>query len=616
MMYRNERTSGRAACALPLIAAVLISMAAAAPAQDLFMQPASLVEAEAFASLSVFHPGSTGYIAVRASIEEEWHINSNKPLDKFLIPTVLKVKAPVGIEVVSILYPEPLLAKLELSSTDMSLYHGTVVFGAVIRISEELAPGEYEIRTDLDYQGCNDLTCLEPSTRRTAVKVRIGTLDETAELTHEDIFFSPPFVDSDGNPVTGAGGDPSFGGMIEEKGLFLAFILIFLGGLALNLTPCVYPLIPITISYFGGQAGGRASRTFFLTILYVLGISITYSVLGIFAAMTGSLFGAALQNPVVIFFIAAVLIGLATSMFGLWEIRVPTFLMTRTGSAKQGYLGALFMGLTVGIVAAPCIGPFVLGLLTYVGEMGRPVMGFLMFFTLAWGMGMPFIVLGMVSGSISRLPQSGNWMIWVRKIFGFILLTMAVYFARHITGAPVAYTAYAALTLAGGIYLGWIDRVPGMGRKFTLLRSTVGAAGVIAAVLLFTAPGGPVRKAKEVPGIDWKPFTAAAFEQARSAGSPVMIDFSADWCIPCHELDHRTFSDPRVIELSKSIVTLKVDLTRSGEKENVIKKDFAIRGAPTIIFYGRSGTEITGSRITGFVGPDRLLEEMKKLEAE
>ncbi|MBN2184019.1 MAG: thioredoxin fold domain-containing protein [Candidatus Krumholzibacteriota bacterium] len=578
-------------------------------AQGFFTQSENLVSAEPLISISLFHPGSTAYLALKTTVKEGWHINSNSPLDKFLIPTVLETNLPEGIEVTGIFYPEPDLQRLEFSESNMSLYHGTIVIGAALKVGKETAPGEYDISVVLKYQGCNNLTCLEPSSIIISTRIRVGRLDETAEALHPEVFSSYPFVDDKGNPAGSASEkETSFSDRMKEKGLLLSFILIFLGGLALNLTPCIYPLIPITISYFGGQAGGKPSRAFFLALTYVFGMSITYSILGMVAAMTGSLFGSALQNPVIVLFIAAVLIGLSTSMFGLWEFRLPMFLTRRTGTAKQGYWGALFMGLTVGIVAAPCIGPFVLGLLTYVGEIGRPVLGFFMFFTLAWGMGVPFIALGTASGS---LPSSGNWMIWVKKIFAFILLTMAVYFARTLLGNTISSILYGTIALIAGIFLGWVARVPGMSGRFSILRKIVGGIWLVAAIIIFASPGGPFRETKVSTGILWEPFTEILFDGAVSKGRPVMIDFSADWCIPCHELEHNTFTDPKVMEEAERFIALKVDLTKSGETENAFKKQFSIKGVPTIIFFDETGRETPDSRITGYVGPKTMLEKMK-----
>jgi thiol:disulfide interchange protein DsbD len=602
----------RAALAAAFLALLLLPSADSG--QGIVFPPGGLVTANMSHSLSVFHAGSTGYIAITAEVAEGWHLNSNKPLETYLIPTVLEVRAPAGVEVVRILYPEPVLKKLQISEGNMSLYDGVVAFGAIVRIGDGVAPGRYPVTATLRYQGCNDFTCVEPAGLTVEDTLRVGTLDESVEQISPEIFSKPPFVDTEGQPVGVAaaesGGD--FGKMVAERGLALTFLFIFFGGLALNLTPCIYPLIPITISYFGGQAGGKTSRVFLLALLYVFGMSITYSVLGTIAATTGSLFGSALQNPFVVVFLAAVLVALALSMFGFWEIRMPLFLARRTGTARRGYAGAVVMGLTMGIVAAPCIGPFVLGLLTYVGEMGKPLLGFLMFFTLAWGIGIPFLVLGTVSGSITRLPRSGDWMIWVRKIFGFILIGMALYFARQLLHPRLVSIGYAVVAAIGGIYLGWIERSVGTGRGFKFMKNLAGIAGIAIAAAILILPVARKGPGEHARGIVWQPFSRETVARAAREGKPVIIDFSAAWCLPCHELDRKTFSDPEAVRLSANFVPLKMDLTRSGPSETEIKNSFMVRGVPSIIFIDRTGKEVKSLRATGFIDAG---EFKKRIEA-
>ncbi len=645
-----------------LTAAFLIlsaAMAAPAEGQNLFSTPQSLVRARGHLSASAFHPGSTAYLAVSAEIKAGWHINSSSPPDAYMIPTELKILAPKGIKVLRILYPEAEEKVLDISDNPLPLYEGKTVFGAILKIGENTPEGKYDISATLDYQGCNDMTCLQPAGATIRIELAVAPPGSPAENTNTAIFSAPPFVDEKGRAVAGeagtgeaagryeeagpdgetagAAGSPGgpgsqapeqvpaerdigdrpeeggVGNMFEKRGLLISFVFIFLSGLALTLTPCIYPIIPITISFFGGQSEGKSSRAFGLSLLYVLGISITYSVLGVIAASTGSLLGGALQNPWIIAFISLVLLALATSMFGLWEIRVPLFLTRRTGSAKQGPLGALFMGLTVGIVAAPCIGPFVWGLLAYVGNLGNPVLGFLMFFTLAWGMGVPFIILGTVSGSISRLPRSGEWLDWVRKVFGFVLIAMAVYFARLLLGPVVTGIGYALTALTAGIYLGWVDKAGKDNRRFRIIKKAVGLFFIAAALTLAFRPGGPVRSGGEETGIEWTRFSPEELNRAAEAGRPVMIDFYADWCIPCHEMDEKTFDDPRVMELARRFVALKVDLTGSTSQNREIKKEFEIRGVPTIIFFDSEGREARRLRITGYMGPERFAERMKKV---
>ncbi len=189
---------------------------------------------------------------------------------------------------------------------------------------------------------------------------------------------------------------------------------IFVGGMALNLTPCVYPLLPITVSYFGGKSGQGQGRLLVHGLFYLTGLALTNSTLGVAAALTGGLMGALLQNPLVLITVAVVLVLLATSLFGFWELRLPGRLTQAASRSYAGYFGSLFMGLTLGVVAAPCIGPFVLGLLTWVASLGAPWLGFLVFFTLSLGLGLPLFILAMFSGSLEKLPRSGEWMLWVR----------------------------------------------------------------------------------------------------------------------------------------------------------------------------------------------------------
>ncbi|HVO76854.1 MAG TPA: protein-disulfide reductase DsbD domain-containing protein, partial [Candidatus Bathyarchaeia archaeon] len=237
--------------------ALALLMPRAAGAQGIGLPGEALVTTNMSHSLSVFHPGSTGYIAVTARIAPGWHINANKPLETYLIPSVLEIAASGGITIERILYPAPALRKLEVSETKMALYDGDVVFGAVVRIGENAQPGSYRVTATLRYQGCNNLTCVEPASATAEDTLRVGTMSEAVELLDERTFSGPPFTGGAGGG-TGAeaaqSGAGDFGKMVAERGLALTFLFIFFGGLALNLTPCIYPLIPVTISYFGAQA--------------------------------------------------------------------------------------------------------------------------------------------------------------------------------------------------------------------------------------------------------------------------------------------------------------------------------------------------------------------------
>ena len=256
---------------------------------------------------------------------------------------------------------------------------------------------------------------------------------------------------------------------------------IFAGGMALNLTPCVYPMIPITVSYFGGQAtkGGEGrGRLLVHGLCYLLGLALTNSLLGVVASLTGGLMGAMLQNPIVLIVVAGVLVFFATSLLGLWEMRLPSGLTQAAAKSYTGYFGSLFMGITLGVVAAPCIGPFVLGLLTWVASMGSPWIGFVVFFTLSLGLGLPLFFLAMFSGQLEKLPRSGGWMIWVRKLMGWVLIGMAAHFIRPILPGHGGTILIAVVALAAGLHLGWIDKSQANFRAFPVLKGGAGIAGL------------------------------------------------------------------------------------------------------------------------------------------
>lgn len=600
-----------------IILTTLLLAANPAQSQGIFGTPRSTVSTEVYLSRDVYHPGSVVKLAIVAAIEEGWHINSSSPPDRFMIPTRLNISVPEGIETEKIIYPEPEEKSIAISDSPLPLYQGKVTFGAVLRISDDYEPGAASITASLEYQGCNDHSCLPPAESVSRIDITIaGTGSESRAINQK--VFSNPLFNTESDSETSAERIPEpveergeIQDIIEQRGLLLSFIFIFLGGLALNLTPCIYPLIPITVSFFGGQAEGKTSRVFLLSLLYVLGISITYSILGLIAATTENILGTAMQSIWGTGFVAAVLVGLALSMFGLWEIRLPMFLTRRTGSARHGSFGALFMGLTVGIVAAPCIGPFILGLLIYVGKTGNPLLGFLMFFTLGLGMGTPFILLGTVSGSISRLPKSGKWLDWVKKIFGYILILMAVYFLRYTLGSKLTTVLYGLTALAAGIHLGWLEK-RGKGEKaFGIIRRAVGTVFIIAALILLLAPGLVFESPEPSGGIDWAPFSREKLAEAIDEGKPVMIEFSADWCIPCHELERETFSHSEIIGLSRKFVTLKVDLTSPGGRADRIKREFNIRGVPTIVFYNSKGLMVRRARVVGFINHQQLAARMR-----
>jgi thiol:disulfide interchange protein DsbD len=410
-----------------------------------------------------------------------------------------------------------------------------------------------------------------------------------------------------------AGPEPKAPGPLYGWAMIWTLLGIFAGGMALNLTPCVYPLIPITVSYFGGQAMRGAqgqSKLVIHGLCYMLGLAITNSVLGIIASLTGGLMGAMLQNPIVLVVVATILVFFATSLFGLWELRLPSGLTQAAARSYTGYFGSLFMGLTLGVVAAPCIGPFILGLLAWVASMGSPWLGFLIFFTLSLGLGLPLFFLAIFSGQLERLPRSGGWMIWVRRLMGWVLVGMAMYFVRPLLPEPWGVILLSAVALAAGLHLGWIDKNQASFRAFPWLKTGVGVACLVLATFL------AMSWAMRGPGIGWKPYSERILQDAQKLKKPVIIDFYATWCTPCRALEETTFHDASVVKQAETaFVMIKVDLTRAGNPVHErLLQQYGVKGVPTIVFLDVNGKERQDLRLVDYLPPDQFLGRMAALK--
>jgi thiol:disulfide interchange protein DsbD len=527
-----------------------------------------------------------GVLELRATLKSGWHVNSHKPSEEYLIATEAHADPARGVRFGEPRYPDGVMKKFSFSPKPLSVYEGSFT----IEIPLELDGAAPPISGSVDFQACNDTTCLAPA----SVAFRIaGEAATGASPGGGDALAAVPLSEApkDGGTAA-AGATKDFGDMLERHGLLLVLLSIFAGGLALNLTPCVYPVIPLTVGYFGRQSSGSKGRLFALAAIYVLGMATMYSILGVVAALSGRLFGSMLQNPWVLTAIAAALVAMALSMFGIWEIRMPTALMNRAG-ARAGVAGAYGMGLFVGVVAAPCIGGFIVGLLAFVAARQDPFLGFLFFFVLSLGLGLPYLFLAAYSGRLARLPRAGEWMEGVKKIFGWILLAMAAYFLRSVVPPPLGKWLLPLVLVIGAVAI----LVTRLGLRWPI---KAGAAVVLIAIAIFFVP-------RELKG--WQPYAA----QAVGAGRPAVIDFSADWCLPCLELEKKTFSDPRVAEALSRRALLKADMTKIGSPEALaLAERFGILGVPTVIFLDASGKERQDLRLVGFENAERFLERLAK----
>jgi thiol:disulfide interchange protein DsbD len=534
---------------------------------------------------------------IAAKIADGWHVNSHTPSEEYAIKTELSLD-PATAELLDAKYPPHVMKAFEFTGgKELAVYDGTFPIG----FRAKLTSGATKITATLHYQACSDKVCLPPKTATADIDVN-AIVAPAVTAAPSPANFTPLSAAPKGAQAKSGLLDNNIGGTLASRGLPVTLFAIFILGLALNLTPCVYPLIPITIGYFSQQSGSSRGRRVALSSLYVLGIAITYSALGVFSALSGKLFGAWLQHSAVLVFFALLMLVMASSMFGAFELRVPQFVSRRSGG-QSGLAGALTMGLVIGIVAAPCVGPFVISLIALVSSLQSPFLGFLMFFVLALGLGLPYLLLGIFSSSASSLPRSGMWMIQVKKAMGFILIAMAFYFLRPLIGDLAFQYGVAASLLIGAAFL-FFTNAPG---------ARVWRLGI--AILLLVSGVAFAIPRKHDTAVTWQKYDTAALASARAAGKPVVIDFYADWCLPCKELDHKTFTDARVVGELDRFVRLKADLTAAEDANTLaLTKQYSIIGVPTLVFIDEAGNEVAGARFTGFEPPDAFLQFAKKVK--
>ena len=554
--------------------------------------------------------GSQFQAVLKVNVEDSWHINSNQPNQDFLIPTKVSVKSDVAA-LTNVAYPKAKELTLDFSDKPVSVFSGKVKFNLTFSVSKNVKEGKYTVPVVVQYQACNDKTCMPPGDITTNLSLEVtippSAVNDAAQKPQakNDSLLNSASLNKNENVIATQQQDNSIASTLEKSGLFLSLFFVFIGGLALNLTPCVYPLIPITIGYFGGQSEGSTRRLFLLGILYVLGMALTYSIIGVVTSLSGAVFGTLMQNSFVIIGIALLFIALALSQFGVYEFKLPDSWVMKAGGAKGGAYGAFLMGLTMGIVAAPCIGPFVLGLVTYVASKGDPFFGFLMFFVMAVGLGFPYLLLALFSGKIKKLPRAGVWMEGVKHIFGFLLLAMSIYFIGPILPKSINQFLLPVFGIISALFLLFIDKIANNLKVFFIIKN------VFSVIVIAVSVYALVPSKKLEP--EWQKFSEAKYEQSLSGKERMVIDFYADWCIPCKELDAVTFSDSRVIEQSKKFTFYKVDMTRSasGETEQLRNK-FKIIGMPTVLIINPYGKEV--DRLTGFVNADEFLKIMNKVD--
>jgi len=424
------------------------------------------------------------------------------------------------------------------------------------------------------------------------------------------VLFLPDLMSS--GPA-GGGTQDRLRGLIESAGPLLAFGVAFLGGVLTSLTPCVYPLIPITVSIFGARKAGSRGEAIGLSGLYVLGIGAMYTALGVGAALTGQAFGGVMSNPWVVGGVALVFAVMAASMFGAFELALPASLQARLNTVGgTGRAGAFAMGLVSGVIAAPCTGPVLTSILLLIAKQGSVALGAGLMLSYALGMGLLFFLIGAFSIS---LPKSGAWMETVKSLFGVALLAAAGIYLRDLVPAlkPLFSSAasaplWAAGVAAAGVLLGALH-LSFHGPALERVAKAAGVALLVGGVVYASGAAAARERARSAAGFAWVHSEIEALQLAKAEGRPVIIDFWAEWCTACKELDKIAWADPRVQAAASRFVAVKADGTESTDQFLALADKYGVVGMPTVIFIDSKGREVR-DRIIGAVDADEMLQRL------
>lgn len=568
---------------------------------------------------------------VSASLSDAQTVRMNYHLtpDTYLYRNKLSfvIKAPADIKVTQMNLP-PAEVKDDPTFGRTEVYHRD--FNATLTLSRALSANE-KLVLDAIYQGCNDKigVCYPPITR--AFTIAATTSGATASLA------AAATAGADTSSAVTPESDTSRIERILKDGSFWAIVATFFGlGLLLSLTPCVFPMIPILSGIIAGQKKELTKTSgFLLSLAYVLGMAITYAIVGVVAALSGTLLSNALQNPWALGIGAGIFVLLALSMFGFFEIQLPSFIQSKfseVSNKMQGgsFVGVFIMGALSAVILGPCVAPPLAASLAFIAQTRDIVLGAAALFVLALGMGVPLLLIGLSAGAL--LPKAGGWMNAVKYFFGVLMLAIAIYLISPIIPAWVSMLLWALLLIGSAIYLHALDPLPPHATGWSRLWKGLGVVLLISglAILLGMLAGsrdllqplgvfqgrtatagalGTTAGANEAHGLKFERVKSVAELDAKiaaSKGREVMLDFYADWCVSCKEMERFTFADPKVQARLKDVVLLQADVTANNADDKALLKRFNLFGPPGIIFWDASGKQ-SSYKVIGYEPPKKFL---------
>ena len=489
-----------------------------------------------------------------------------------------------------------------------------------IRLPVEAAGAE-GLKLLVTSQGCADLgVCYVPQVQ--SADLRLASLGGSRSSIFKE---NEPFASSP-ERVTAASDDVRFTGVLESGRLWLVMAVFFGAGLLLTFTPCVLPMVPILSGIIVGEGQELTrGRAVLVSLAYVLGMAVAYTAIGIAAAFSGNLLSAALQNAWVLGAFAAVFVGLALSMFGFYELQLPSSWQARLTEASNrlggGHWGAVvLMGALSAAIVSPCVAAPLAGALLYIGQTRDAVLGGTALFSMAIGMGAPLVLVGVSGGML--LPKAGQWMRAVKQFFGALLLAVAIWVISPVIPVAVQMFLWAMLLIGSGVFLRALEPLGGDASGWDRLWKAVGIlaliAGVAQSIGALSGARDPLQPLSgvfaESPAQKPLPFeTVKALDldaRLKTADKVAMLDFYADWCVSCKEMERFTFSDPQVQARLGRMVLLRADVTANTADDKALLKRFRLFGPPGIVFFDAGGREIEGLRVIGYQSPEKFIKSL------
>jgi thiol:disulfide interchange protein DsbD len=475
--------------------------------------------------------------------------------------------------------------------------------------------GIQTIKVKISYQGCSEQgLCYEPNTKEFTLKIDTDKLSSANETLH---------VKSEAKSKT-----DSIADTIKSSSFFVV-LATFLGfGLLLALTPCVFPMIPIISGVIISQGEGLTTKkAFALSLVYVLAMAVAYTIAGVLAGLFGSNLQAALQTPWVVYSFAGVFVALAFSMFGFYELKLPDALVTKvsSNSNRSGFVGVAIMGFLSALIVGPCVAAPLAGALVYIGQTGDALLGGAALFSMSIGMGLPLILVGVSAGKF--MPKPGAWMTMVNEIFGVLMLGVAIWMLEKVLPSSIITLLYGLIGIGFALSLGVFTEKGHIFKRsvafvvfaysLSLFLSFLAGAPSMSTPLGFLKSQETATTAsattKELKFTKITSLDELNILLQKNKGKKIMLDFAADWCTSCKELEEVTFADPKVREKLSEFVLIRADVTANGVKEKALSKAYGVFGPPVIIFFDKDLHVKKSKTIVGFIEPEEFLAHLNTL---